>query len=372
MKVKDIMVKNVVTVGPEDKISTVFNKIKRYNINQLPVMYEKRYAGMITLKDIVVKNIDPTKTKVSTVAVSTPVLRSTDTIGDAARTLLNSGFRALPVFDNELVGILSETDIMKVLDGVSKNVLNLSVGDASISCQYVTPTDNVGKVKNIMLYNNVSRVPVVDEGMIVGIIGIVDLIKILESRESMSRGKNSGAIEKMNVEETLVSTFMHKPVILYGNATIKEAIRSLAKSEEAIVLDGEVKIITPKDILEFILGRRESKVHVQIVGMEDEGLLFTAKMDKTVEDFTQKIGKMINIQYLFIHVEKYHKTGNKQKYSIRARLGTNLGLFVAKAWGWDPVVVAQETIDNLETTVLKKHGKLMDTRKKGNMLNKRR
>ncbi len=372
MKVKDIMVRNVVTVGPEEKVSVAFNKIKKYDINQLPVLYEKKYAGMVALKDVVVKNIDPTKTNVSNVAVSTPSLRSTDTVGDAARALLNSGFRALPVIDNQMVGILSETDIMKALDKVSRNVLALSVGDVATGCDYVRPEDNVGKVKNIMFYNNVSRVPVVDEGNIVGVIGLVDLIKLLEGRGTLSKGKQSGAIEKMNVEESRVSSFMHKPVVLYGNATVKDAIRSLANSEEAIVLDGEVKIVTPKDILEFILGRKEKKVHVQIVGMKDEGPLFTAKMDKAVEDFIQKMGKMIDIQYLFLHVEKYHKTGSKQKYSIRARFGTPMGLFVAKAWGWDPVSVAQETMDNLESTVLRKHGRKRDERKRRNVLSKRR
>ncbi|MEK6888109.1 MAG: CBS domain-containing protein [Candidatus Aenigmatarchaeota archaeon] len=378
MKVKDIMMKNVVVATSSESVSSAFSKIRKHNINQLPVVDNNNYRGMFTLKNAVTKNIDTKTAKCGNLIINTPSLGSEDTLENAAHALLNSGMRALPVIENNaVVGIISESDIISSIERVSRDLLDMEIGKIATECECVSKKDKIGKVRNLMIYKNVSRVPVVEQNKIVGVVRSMDLIKLLEGKETMeSRGGKPHAKvakEKINIEDTLVESIMHSPVVVSSSTQLKSVLASLKEYEEAIVSNGSVKIITPKDILELIVSRPATETHVQIIGLDDENPQFKLKTQQAVDDFMKKMEKMVErIQYLFVHVEKSHKGGARQEYFIRARFGTPMGMFVAKADGWNPATVAQELMNNLEKEVIKEYGKRRTDTKKRRILSKRR
>ncbi|MFA4819984.1 MAG: CBS domain-containing protein [Candidatus Aenigmatarchaeota archaeon] len=378
MKVRDIMVKNVVLANSSETVSSAFSKIKKHNINQLPVVDNNNYRGMFTLKNAVTKNMDIKTAKCGNLIISTPSLASEDTLENAAHALLNSGMRALPVIENNnVVGIVSESDIISSIERISSDLLDMEIGKIATECDYVAKKDKIGRVRNLMIYKNVSRVPVVEQNKIIGVVRSIDLIKLLEGKESMQfrGGKPHGkaAKEKINIEDTLVESIMHSPVVVSSTTQLKSVLASMKEYEEAIVSNGSVKIITPKDILELIVSRPATETHVQIIGLDDENPQFKLKTQQAVDDFMKKMDKMVErIQYLFVHVEKSHKGGARQEYSIRARFGTPMGMFVAKAEGWNPATVAQELMNNLEKEVIKKCGKRRTDIKKRRLLSKGR
>jgi CBS domain-containing protein len=367
------MVKNVVSVSSEDSVSTAFNKMKK-GMNQLPVVNGSAYVGMLSLKHIAVKSLDPKQAKCGNFVMSVPTLGSDDDLETAAGTIMNSGFRALPVVDNELVGILSETDLLSLVD---KSYFKVPISSIATDCEFVSKGDTVGKARKLMATKNISRLPVVEKEAVIGVIGPTDLVRLLEGKESMpARGgktKEPGAKEKVNLEDSLVENFMHKPAIVKTAATLRDAINFLRTNEELIITEGGLRIVTPKDVLEFVIGSKEDTLHTDVIGMQDESVAFKAKLDKVVVDFKSKMEKIVErAQYLFVHVEKSHKSGNKPLYLIRARFGTPKGMFVAKAQGWDPITAAQDVSDKLETEVIKKYGRTRDTKMKNKILTKRR
>ncbi len=376
MKVKDVMSKNVVFVNPDDPVSAAFTKINKNNVNQLPVMDGKTYLGMITLKDVAVKDINPSEAKCGHFVAKTPSIRSNDDVEGAISLLLTSGFRAIPVIDDFLVGIISETDVLKI---ISKNYGNIQLSKIATECEYVSKSDVIGKVKRIMIDKNVSRVPVLDKNNVIGIVGLADMTRLLEGKGPMpvrGRGKEPGTKEKLNLNDSEVGNFMHKPFISKGDVLLKNVIDSLAKNGEVILIENGVSIVTPKDVLELAIGNRVEDLHIDIIGLNDESVQFKSKLDKTVSEFTNKMKKTVDrAQYLFVHVEKSNKGGKNDHrflYLIRARFGTPMGMFVAKAQGWDPMIAIQEVMDNLEREIFKKYGKTRDTWKKRRVLTKRR
>jgi CBS domain-containing protein len=52
VKLKDIMSKPLVTVGPEDDILVAVRKMKKNNIHRLPVVKKSKIVGLISLSDI--------------------------------------------------------------------------------------------------------------------------------------------------------------------------------------------------------------------------------------------------------------------------------------------------------------------------------
>lgn len=124
LKVGDIMTKKVVIVPYGKSISEAAKLMKKFNIGSVIVVEDvknKKARGIITERDIVHKALtkekDPYKTKVEEI-MSKPlrVIKADTPLEDAAKAMRDNKIKRLPVLNeyNELVGIISEGDIMKI------------------------------------------------------------------------------------------------------------------------------------------------------------------------------------------------------------------------------------------------------------------
>lgn len=371
MQVKEIMSKNVISARPDEHVSQALSKMERHRIHQLLVMSDERLLGMIELKKIVTRNIDISSAKVENFATNVPNIDANASVESAAQLLISSAARALPVTDaGNLVGIVSETDVMKVAKQFIRGDRNADEIASIAEC--VEKQGNYGHIKKLIFEKNVSRVPIIDNGKVTGIVSTLELIRMLKGKETMEvRGgtQEKAAREKLRLEETPSSAVMRPALVVKPGKNIGEIIDLLKTNEEVIIVNGDIRIITHKDILELFAQAPQKGVYVQITGMHDESIEFKAKMDMAVADFVKKMAKIAeNIEYLALHIEKMHKQGPKEKYSIRARFKSHDGFFVAHAWGWKAIDVLQEVFGNMEREVMHKHGKLKtDSRKKRTM-----
>lgn len=357
MLVKDIMSKNVISAGSNDSVSSALSKMKKYRLNQLPVI-DNKLEGMLLLKRIVTTDIDPSTSKVGGFAVPMTAIDADATSEEAAKALLNSGSRAMPVMKKGIViGIISETDIIKTAS-ISDDLSALAA-----ECEYVSKNDDLGKVKKIMAYKNVSRVPVIDNGKIVGVVSMLELIDVMlswkQGLRSMGKSTTSGTREPVSIDKIKAETAMIKPVVIEKNIPAREILKLLTENEEVFIQDSVPHVLTPKDLLEVITRSKEKGVYVQITNLHNEDSFTQAKIDSATTKFVQKIGGiMSDIQSLIVHIERHEKQGKKTRYDIRARLLTHFGLKVSHSQGWDAVTAIQEALDNLETEILKKYGKV--------------
>jgi len=132
LKVKDRMSKNVVTISLDGSINEAFRLMKEKNIRRLPVMDKERLAGIITLSDlnkaapsqattlsIFELNYLLAKTRVKDVFSPEKELHTVspeDYIEVAAKLMLAQQVSGLPVVDDgRLVGIVTETDLFRAL-----------------------------------------------------------------------------------------------------------------------------------------------------------------------------------------------------------------------------------------------------------------
>lgn len=124
LRVGDIMTKKVIVVPFGEGAEEIAKLMKNNEIGSVIVVEDKkgRHAkGIITERDIVHKIIankkDPYKLKAKDM-MSSPlrVVKPKTTIEDAAKAMRENRIKRLPVVNenSELVGILSEGDIMKI------------------------------------------------------------------------------------------------------------------------------------------------------------------------------------------------------------------------------------------------------------------
>ena len=125
-KVKDLMTKDVLTVDCEEATVFAFEKLMKHKISAMPVVDDEgKMVGIVTATDLghnLILDKYQYGTKVKSVMVKdVACVSSEDTIKDAISVMFDKApgdsiVNQLPVVeDGELVGIISDGDIIKIL-----------------------------------------------------------------------------------------------------------------------------------------------------------------------------------------------------------------------------------------------------------------
>jgi len=121
MELKDIMVKSVVTIEPNESVKEAAKRMNLYGIGCLIVVDKGKVAGIFTERDILTKVVETSKnagkTKVSEIMSTKLVVGTPDMdVVDAARMMLQKKIKKLPVVtDSQLVGLVTFTDIVRTV-----------------------------------------------------------------------------------------------------------------------------------------------------------------------------------------------------------------------------------------------------------------
>ncbi len=114
MNVKDVMSREVVTCNPQDYVNEVADQMRTLDIGCLPVVSNKKLVGMITDRDIVTRSVARNvRSKVEDVMTKSVISVSpNDTTTDASVVMARNQVRRLPVMeDGLLVGFVSLADL---------------------------------------------------------------------------------------------------------------------------------------------------------------------------------------------------------------------------------------------------------------------
>lgn len=117
MKVRELMSKNVVKVTSITMIPEVAQKMRQENVGVIPVEENGRLIGVVTDRDITINAVAKGAINCPVKDVMTPspaTIASTATVEDAIQLMLQRNVRRLPVVDNgSLVGIVTLEDLVE-------------------------------------------------------------------------------------------------------------------------------------------------------------------------------------------------------------------------------------------------------------------
>lgn len=117
MKIKDIMTDNLAVVSPDTTVIEVAQLMQKHDVGAVPVCEGANMVGLVTDRDIVVRNIahgkDPQHTPVRDVMTTQVKSISPETsLSQAAGIMAAQQVRRLPVVnENRLVGMVSLGDL---------------------------------------------------------------------------------------------------------------------------------------------------------------------------------------------------------------------------------------------------------------------
>jgi CBS domain-containing protein len=117
MELRDIMSTNVQTISPENNIKQAAQMMEEYNIGSIPVCDNDKIIGVVTDRDIVLRNVakgqNPVDTKISNV-MSTDIKYGSPSmdVHEAAEMMADYQIRRLPVVDSgKVIGIVALGDL---------------------------------------------------------------------------------------------------------------------------------------------------------------------------------------------------------------------------------------------------------------------
>jgi CBS domain-containing protein len=118
---------------------------------------------------------DVLRGKGSNVATVDPALSVSGLVAELARH--NVGAMVV-IANGEVVGIVSERDVVRQLHERGADLLNARVSDIMTSSVYTClPTDSVDSLAATMTERRIRHMPVVVDGTLVGIVSIGDVVK---------------------------------------------------------------------------------------------------------------------------------------------------------------------------------------------------
>ncbi|MEI7027184.1 CBS domain-containing protein [Paenibacillus sp. y28] len=115
-KIREIMTDEVTTVTRKDNIYEIAVKMKQLDTGFIPVVEGKKLIGVVTDRDLVVRGYAEKHSGSTSVeevmSKSIDTISPEDTVDEAARKMAGEQVRRLPVVENgELVGVVSIGDL---------------------------------------------------------------------------------------------------------------------------------------------------------------------------------------------------------------------------------------------------------------------
>lgn len=183
----DLLQKRPVTCSPDDSVVMVAVDLTSRMIGCLPVIEDGRLVGIVTEMDMLHTYLDLCTKENHSARLHEPVgqhmatqlstLVPTSTIAEAMELEKDRGVRHLPVVDEErLVGIVSDRDLRKAY-GRGKDASSPASEVMSPSPLTLDPEDPLSRAATCMLEGRISALPVVDDGRLVGILTLLDLLE---------------------------------------------------------------------------------------------------------------------------------------------------------------------------------------------------
>ncbi|MFZ2410458.1 MAG: CBS domain-containing protein [Candidatus Methanoperedens sp.] len=192
--ISEIMEENVVTLNEKDSLKDALDTMLKENIGGIPITdSEGRVQAIISERDFVfiVSGIVTGRTVNDYMSKKIVTASSDMSVGTATKSMINNGFRRLPVIrDNVLIGIITASDIMRFLGsgdmfdrlvtGNAREVFEVPISTLIRRDVVFTKSDaDLGVAASVMLDKNVGSLPVFEDGELKGIITERDFVRAM-------------------------------------------------------------------------------------------------------------------------------------------------------------------------------------------------
>ena len=181
VKIHEIMTSDVITINIDDPIDHCASIMTSRRIRHLPVMQDGRLISLISITDIV----DSMKTVRQIVDSKTRPLQTISpdaTVQAAIQIMSTEKISALPVVEHDqLVGIISERDYVRKVAAQEIPAWSVKIHEIMTSDVITIDIDDpIEHCTSIMSTRRIRHLPVMQDGRLISLISITDVVDILQ------------------------------------------------------------------------------------------------------------------------------------------------------------------------------------------------
>lgn len=363
MSVEELVVQPKVVAYTESRLKEILNKMKEENQWVVPVILHKRVIGMLSYKDLLKRRVSP-DAKVLTISSPTVTIQDNDDFAKIVAKFYTTKARAIPVVNKnrELVGMVTRESLLKYLLDTNQ-IENYKAREyMSSPVVSVNPEDSVARARWLMIRDNISRIPVVLEKKLEGIISARDIVNALYSVSERKRA--SMMTEEERVMAMPVKELMTTPVVyVNGSDNLRSVAEILLKKNISgvPVLEGDyiAGIISGIDIIKSLERKFNLSMPIEAklpLDLKKEEI--KAEIDAVLERYLSKLEKITDIIDFKVSFTRSAKSQDKTLYKTTITATTKHGKFIASETDWDPIVAIKNAVEKLEKNIMKKIKKL--------------
>ena len=356
ISVEQVMTAEFPTVSSDDRISDALSVMRETKYQDIPVVDNGEFMGMVSYASILRKKSVTLDAKVKNFIRQLPSVTSDMQITKIAEMMVSNNCRQLPVVNGKkIIGIVRRTMLLDIVRDI-KALKEIKVWEImSNPVESVKANDLMDDALEIMIREDYRTIPVVNEtNNVIGIVGMREIIDNNWKKEN----KTIGDLEKSSRSQITVESIALTSVkTIAWDSDIAEAVDEMREYSISTipVVEGKdlVGVLTEYDIIELLAACRErDMLFVQISGLEDDEKDAVDAIYADIESMVTKVSKIYKPESFNMHVSRYNDVGGNYKYSISARLFINGEAIMAKQVGWDLIQTAGDLINKLEDAVI--------------------
>ena len=356
ISVEKVMTAEFPTVSSDDRISDALSVMRETKYQDIPVVDNGEFMGMVSYASILRKKSVTLDAKVKNFIRQLPSVTSDMQITKIAEMMVSNNCRQLPVVNGKkIIGIVRRTMLLDIVRDI-KALKEIKVWEImSNPVESVRANDLMDDALDLMIREDYRTIPVVnDTNNVIGIVGMREIIDNNWKKDN----KTIGDLEKSSRSQITVESIALTSVkTIAWDSDISEAVDEMREYSISTipVVEGKelVGVLTEYDIIELLAACRErDMLFVQISGLEDDEKDAVDAIYADIENMVTKVSKIYKPESGNMHDARHDDDGGSYKYSISARLFINGEAIMAKQVGWDLIQTAGDLITKLEDAVI--------------------
>lgn len=264
MTIDKVMAKDIITVRKDQTVSDALKLMKKHKISRLPAISPKtnELVGIVTEKDMATKiasskyeDVPLSHMRISTIMTSDVITANpSDSKVRVLKSMVDNHIGGIPIIeDDEIIGMVTKTDFLKNLD--AKEYEETLIKDIMTNRVItVGPDERLVHARRLMIDNDIARLVIVQNGLIMGIITAKDMAKtIVDFKERVPEKYQHNQIRNLFVQEVMSQTIETTT----KDATIAQVAQIMVDKEFSgmPVADDKNKvqgIVSKSDILRYV------------------------------------------------------------------------------------------------------------------------
>lgn len=355
-------------------LSKVAGAFEDQELDAVVVTDGEEYRGVVSRRELADSSNQPSA-KVGSKVQHVPAIDRTEDIREVARLMLGSGAMTLPVVaDGDLVGVVTADAILETVRSFLDAV---TVEDAfTAELTSVAPASSLGVALNTLRTEGISHLPVVDDGELVGMLSLYDVIEFTTRDDTRSQGGSTGSVGSRGggggrggagAREGNADRMLDLPVRNLMSETVAEVVRRDTTLDEVVGRmfergisslvvtedSGPVGIITKTDLIEALTWEQDDQRDIQVSGID---LLQGMEYDTVaaiIDGVAAKYGDMNVIKASIQLQERQEQSRGVPLLLARIRLATDKGYFTADGEGYGADHAIRLAANTVERQLLK-------------------